>query len=242
VDCRHFARGKIEPLLWCREMGGRQSFQKPRVFGVTYEYLGDHWVGLCHFIRFRRFSRMPHRLGMQPSAGLTAEQRVGLVKQIAKILNVESELEFANEPPELPLAIHPARNGETLYLPGASLAKREWIACQFNGVSQPQLNPTAEELDSFLGCFEKCLLRPVGKPLTLVESMQTLAESKLFIGVSSGMSHLAASAKTPSLIYLKGGARDQSNYKHLRRWNPYPNTHFFSDVAELRRILTTILV
>jgi len=233
----------MEPWLWRNDMGGRLSFQRPRIYGITYQFLGDHWVSICHLVRFRRFSRVPHRLGIQPIAGMTAEQRVGLVKQIARILKVESEVEFADEPPELNLHVHPARNGQTLLLPEAARIKREFIAFQFDGVSQPQLNPTAEELESFLACFDKSLLRRVGKPLTLEESMQVLATSKLFIGVSSGMSHLAASASTPALIYFKGGLERHSqlaNYKHLRRWNPYPNTRFFSSAGELKRILETV--
>jgi ADP-heptose:LPS heptosyltransferase len=36
--------------------------------------------------------------------------------------------------------------------------------------------------------------------------MKVLLQAKLFVGVSSGMSHLAASANTPTFIYLKGGS------------------------------------
>lgn len=240
VDCLHFARGKFERWLWFGDMGGHLSFGRPRVYGITHPFLGDHWVSICHLVRFRRFSRIPHRLGLQPAGHLTTEQRIALVKEIAKILNVEPEIEFTNERPELDLHVHPARNGKTLLIPGAALAKREFIAFQFDGVSQPQYNPTAEELESFQGCFDKNQLRRVGRPLTLQESMRILAASKLFIGVSSGMSHLAASASTPALIYLKRGLKEQSdlaNYKHLRRWNPYPNTRFFTNAAELDQIL-----
>lgn len=258
ADCRQFARGRLEPLLWFREMGGRLSFQKPRVYKVPYQQMGDHWVSLCHFVRFRRFSRISHRLGIQSLPGITAEQRVSLLKQIARILNVESELEFTNKPPELYLPVHPARNGKTIQIPDASLTRRKFIAFQFDGISHPQFNPTAEELETFLAYFESSSLCRIGKPLTLEESMQVLANSKLFIGVSSGMSHLAASANTPTLIFMKGVGKGQNDlnivdknnrrwsnldiYKHLRRWHPYPNTYFFSDVIELERILTKIPV
>jgi hypothetical protein len=238
-------------------MGGRLSLERPRVYGVAYSQLGDHWVALCHLVRFRRLSRLPHRLGIVSTSKMGAEQRVLLLKQIAKILNVESELEFADEPPELVLPVHPARNGVTLEFPGALRARRDFIAFQFDGDSMSDFNPTTEELESFLACFESGLLRRVGRPLTLEESIQILANSKLFVGVSSGMSHLAASANTPSLIFSRGGAatdrsklsivdkygdlwRSLDIYKRLRRWHPYRNTRFFSNLDELRRALRMV--
>jgi hypothetical protein len=243
VDCHYGARSKMELLLGFREMGGSLSFRRPRVFGIAEPHLGDHWIAFCHFIRFRRFSRLSHRLGLKPGLGITTEQWVSLVRQIATILKVEAELEFADEPPELELPVHPARNGKTLLIPHSFQTTRKFIAFQFDGISRPDLNPTPEEVESFLACFDQSLLRRVGRPLTLEECVQVLATSKLFMGISSGMSHVAASTGTPALLFLKGGAKDQNRlkvYQHLRRWNPYPNTHIFSNVNELKRILALI--
>ncbi|HEU5397524.1 MAG TPA: hypothetical protein VFV81_10165, partial [Verrucomicrobiae bacterium] len=56
-------------------------------------------------------------------------------------------------------------------------------------------------------------------------------------------SHLAASAGTPTLIYLKHDLRSrlgQSTYQHLVRWNPYPRTKFFCEVTELKRHLAAV--
>jgi hypothetical protein len=240
IDLRAFARACAEPWLWSKDMGGRLSWKKPRVFRITYPQLGDHWVCLCHLVRFRRASGMAHRLNLSQEPGKAGENRLRLVQEIADILQIRSELEFSDEPSELELPVHPARNGRTLLFPGCLQTPRTVVTYQFDGISHPHLNPGADEVASFLDCFQKAELRKIGRPLTLTESMDTLAQAKVFIGVSSGMSHLAASANTPALIYLKpgpGAKLDIPVYRHLKRWNPYPKTRYFSNVMELKKML-----
>jgi hypothetical protein len=230
VDLNAYIGSCFERALWLRDMGGRESLRRPRIFGITYTQLGDHWVGLCHYIRFRRFSRQAHKLSVPTS------ERMSLLYRIASILGVESELEFTGAKPELEVAVHPARNGRTLVIPNSANDHRAHIAYQFDGKSHAHLNPTAEEVAGFLGCFDCSQLRPVGLPSTLEQSAKILVGAKLFVGVSSGMSHLAASAGTPSLIYAKNGG-GVNEYKRLKLWNPYSNTRFFSSAEELKKQL-----
>lgn len=244
VDLRAFARGQVEPLLWLKEMGGVSSWKKPRVFSISYPALGDHWVSLCHFVRFCRASGGRHLLNLPEAYGRSKEHRTALVQEIGKVLQCDSEIEFSDQPPELQLPVHPARNGKTVMLPGCLQTKRSLVAYQFDGVSHAHLNPTEEEIKSFLGCFPAVEVRKVGMPLTLAESMEVLSRAKLFIGVSSGMSHLAASANTPALLYMKflpEYALTVHYYKHFKRWNPYPRTRFFSNLNELKSLLRNYL-
>lgn len=239
-DCRCAIRGKLEPFLWLRDMGAAASLKRPRTFKITYPQLGDHWVALSHFVRFKEYSRQPHRISLQASQGITVEMRKSLLVQIAKILKVEEQLEFTDLPAELELPIHPARNGQTLVVPNAASSQRELIAYQFDGISHSHWNPTDAEVQSFFESLPAKKLCRIGRPLTLEESMNILLKSSLFIGVSSGMSHLAASAGTPTFIYCKGGLTDNAGleiYRRLKRWNCYPKTKFFSTLPELKRLL-----
>ena len=243
ADTLHYGRARSEYLLWLRDMGGVASWLRPRVFGMGYAQLGDHWIGLSHLIRFRRISRKPHRLSLQASVNFFQEQRISLIQEIAGILQVQSEVEFTDVPAELGLPAHPARNGNTLLHPRCFRSSRRFIAYQFDAISHSHLNPTSSEVMSFLGCFDQSELRRIGRPLTLGESMDLLVHSRLFIGVSSGMSHMAASACTPALIYIKGGLNSDggiSDYNRIRRWNPYPNTYFFSNISDLAVILRKV--
>ena len=220
-------------------MGGFPSFVRSRSFTIRYPNLGDYWVAICHLIRFQRLAHRKHFLTIPAPTGpafTSIAERKDLILEIARILGVESEIAFSNRPPEMSLPVHPARNGATLYIPGSAHTKRHWIAWQFDGVSHPELNPEKKQLEAILDLFPKEILRRVGKPLSLRESTEILMHSKYFIGVSSGMSHVAASAEVPSYIFLNPrlSKRDQLDvYRHLRRWNPYPGVRFFSTRQDL---------
>jgi len=240
-DIRFWARSKCEHFLWRREMGGRESLVRPRIFGITYPYLGDTWVGLSHLVRFRNYSNQPHLLRLESIGEITSRDRESLIAEISSLLGIEKSISLTDCRAELPLPVHPARNGAALLSPKVKQYGRKYVAYQFDGVSQPQLNPSEKEIEEFLGLFDASCLRRIGKPLTLAESMEILLQSKLFLGVSSGMSHLAASAATTSLIYNKGDSfrdgRRLKVYRHLLRWHPYPNARLFSDVKSLAALL-----
>lgn len=240
IDVLADLRAKMDFWLWQRDMGGIASWRRPRVYGICYPQLGDHWVGLCHLVRFRRLTGIPHVLSLPEEYGRSSDQRIALAKEIAGLLRCGSELEFSVRPAELSLPVHPARNGRTIVLSDARSAERNLLAYQFDGISHRELNPSPEEEASFLDCFAGTPRQKIGRPLSLAESMAALLHARLFIGVSSGMSHVAASAGTPTLIYVKHPLTAQpgvETYAHLRRWNPYPETHFFSSLSELKDIL-----
>jgi hypothetical protein len=234
-------RAKLEGVLRRRDWGGSPESGIGDVFGARYPSLGDLWVGLSHLIWLAR--RTGHRLkfSFDPSLapGLISE-REALATEILRLFNAESEVQIVSENIARFLPVHPPRNGRIVWINPRCSSDSGLVAYQFDGISRPDLNPSFEDISSFLSVLNKSQAVRVGLPKTLSESFHLIEQARLFIGVSSGMSHVAASLRKPCFIYFKP-AQDakgrMQDYARLKRWHPYPGTKFFSSAQELNRLL-----
>jgi hypothetical protein len=80
----------------------------------------------------------------------------------------------------------------------------ERVVCvQVDGRWKAELkNPSAAERDRLLAGLQDagCVVREIGQPLTLAESIGALASCHCFIGVDSGMMHVANSVRCPRIL------------------------------------------
>ena len=84
----------------------------------------------------------------------------------------------------------------------ASRASRT-VAVQWAGISSADAkNPSPGERAKLVAWAEKTghILVPIGLPLTMQESAQTLSTCRAFVGPCSGMSHLSHSVGTPCFL------------------------------------------
>lgn len=237
-DLAAIARAKFEFFLRRREWGGPPESAVDNIFGVCHEGLGDLWVGLSHLIwlarrtgRRQKFSFVGVTWLLDP--GFLREKEA-LVSEIVRLFNAESEVQVVREKITCLLPVHPPRNGRIIQISPRFSPDSCFVAYQFDGFSRPDLNPNPEEIASFLSLFERQHALPVGLPKTLSESFHLIEQAWCFIGVSSGMSHVAASLGERCFIYCKSTAQE---YTRLTRWHPYPETKFFSSAEELGRLV-----
>jgi len=242
VDLKFYLRRIGYPLLLRRSLGSL-AWKTPMCLGVQYVLLGDQWVGLTNYLRLRRQTGLAHRLCLPPAYGVSADSRKALMIEVASTLGVLDEVIFSDCLPDAFLPPHPPADGQVLQFQDAGSHERNYVAYQFDGYSHSWLNPTEEEMQGFLSCFSKSELIKVGRPLTIQQSADVLKRSKLFIGVSSGMSHIAASAGVKQFIYLTDKVKEHNHirpYPHLRLWNPYRDLRFFSNLAQLKAQLDSL--
>ena len=234
----------FESTLWKREVCFSRACKSELVYGIEYPALGDHWIGLSHFIKVVNLTKRNHRLSLHECYGRSREYRNDIVTQLSELIGCEHKISFSTSDPDIILPVHPPRDGKIIKLSNSEVKPNlKVLAFQFDGLSHPHLNPTNYEVEKFLELFDGWDVIKIGLPLTLKQSFNLLCSSNLFIGVSSGMSHLAASLGIPSFIYFKGGVNSPKGskiYKHLKRWNPYPQTYFYSSLNELQTIASQL--
>jgi hypothetical protein len=244
------ARGKFECILRRREWGGAPESAVDEVFGVSYpgfkealpkSNLGDLWVGLSHLIWLARRTGRRLKFSFDPSFDPEfLNKREALVVEILRLFNAEKDVEVIRESVTRLLPVHPPRNGRILRIIPRFSSDSHLVAYQFDGISHPELNPNSEEVSSFLSLFDENQTVQVGLPKALSESFHLIEQARYFIGVCSGMSHIAATLGKPCFIYF-----DQENdaqgrireYARLKRWHPYRGTRFFSSTEELARLV-----
>ncbi len=233
-------RGKLEWILRRRDWGGPAESAVGNVFGVCYEGLGDLWVGLSHLIWLAR------RTGRRPKFSFVGArwlldprflcEKEALASEILRLFNAEKEVKVVRENITRLLPVHPPRNGRTIRISPRCSHHSSLIAYQFDGISRPEFNPTPEEVSSFLSLFDGRHAVRIGLPKRLSESFHLIEQAQYFMGVCSGMSHIAATLGKPCFIYFKPGQDAKSrvrDYVRLKRWHPYHGTKFFSSVEEL---------
>lgn len=244
------ARGKFEFILRRRDWGGRPESAINEVFSVSYpgfdealpkSNLGDLWVGLSHLIWLARRTGRRLKFSFDPSFDPEfLNKREALVAEILRLFKAESDVEVVRENVTRLLPVHPPRNGRILRIIPRSSPDSRLVVYQFDGISHPELNPNSAEISSFLSLFDEQQAVRVGLPKTLSESFHLIEQAQCFIGVCSGMSHIAATLGKPCFIYFKRGPDSGSSvqeYARLKRWQPYHRTKFFSLAAELGRLV-----
>jgi hypothetical protein len=243
-------RGKFECILRRREWGGAPESAVDEVFGVSYpgfrealpkSNLGDLWVGLSHLIWLARRTGRCVKFSFDPSFDPEfLNKREALVLEILRLFKAEREVEIVRENITRLLPVHPPRNGRIVRIIPRSSCDSHLIAYQFDGISRPDLNPTPEEVSLFLSVLDGHQVERAGLPKTLSESFDLIERAGLFIGVCSGMSHIAATLGKACLIYFNQGNDAQNRireYTRLKRWHPYRGTRFFSSAEELARLV-----
>ena len=76
------------------------------------------------------------------------------------------------------------------------------ICYQFDGKSGGKLND--EDKLKILNAFPSYEMKEIGLPLSVQECIEIATTSDLFIGINSGMAHLARSVRVPTLIFRHG--------------------------------------
>jgi hypothetical protein len=248
-DLTALARARFEFVLRRRDWGGPPESAVDEVFGVSYpgfrealprSNLGDLWVGLSHLIWLARRTGRCLKFSFDRSFDTEFQKkREALVSEILRLFNAEREVQVVREKITRLLPVHPPRNGRIVRIIPRSWPNSDVITFQFDGIAHPELNPNFEEASSFLSLFDEHQVR-VGLPKTLSESFHLIEQARYFIGVCSGMSHIAATLEKPCFIYFKAvqDARSRiQEYRRLKRWHPYHGTKFFSSVEELARLI-----
>jgi Glycosyltransferase family 9 (heptosyltransferase) len=234
-------RGRLEGVLRRRDWGGPPESAIGNVFGVRYQCLGDLWVGLSHLIWLARRTGRRLKFSFDPSLGPElVNEKEALASEILRLFNAQREVQLVCENITRLLPVHPPRNGRTIWINPRYSSDSGLVAYQFDGISRPDLNPSFEEISSFLSLFNEGQAVRVGLPKTLSESFHVIEQARLFIGVSSGMSHIAASLRKPCFIYFKPRQQAKSrmqDYARLKRWHPYPGIKFFSFAQDLNRLV-----
>jgi Glycosyltransferase family 9 (heptosyltransferase) len=242
IDIVATVRGKFEGVLRRREWGGSPKSAIDNIFGARWNHpLGDLWVGLSHLIWLARQTGRRLKFSVDPSlAPGPISEREALATEILRLFNAESDVQIVRENITCFLPVHPPRNGRIVWINPRCSSDSGLVAYQFDGIAHSDLNPSFEEISSFLSLFNEGQAVRVGLPKTLSESFHMIERARLFIGVSSGMSHIAASLRKPCFIYFKPG-RDakgrMQDYARLKRWHPYSGTKFFSSAQDLNRLL-----
>lgn len=126
-------------------------------------------------------------------------------------------------------------------------AKRTWkpgghgrICVQLFNSQMPEINPrclplhVSRGMGELLGSLGREVV-PLGSHLTLAECIRLMAESDLFVGMDSGMSHLCHSVGTPMLLH-KWRGKDMLDVYH-----PGKAFERFGSVEEARAAIGRML-
>ncbi len=85
-------------------------------------------------------------------------------------------------------------------------------------------------------CLQSATARMIGKHQgSVANSIRTLSLSTIFIGIDSGMSHIASSVGLPTYIWYWEHAENRDLNVHA--WHKNKNIRAFQDVLELEQIL-----
>ena len=181
--------------------------------------LGDSW-GITHFLlRESERTGQPARLAWElPEHDYGAQVCRDLIARIAGLLDSTGTIELIKGAAETTIIQHTdiwngapyfrMRDAVQRWRPGGT-----HICYQFDGRSIPTLkNPPANEIPILLSWAPEREFVKVGLPLSLEESIYRMSTCALYVGVCSGMSHVAHSVQCPMLLI---------QYKqHLDNWHP----------------------
>lgn len=95
------------------------------------------------------------------------------------------------------------------------------VCFQFDGVTHPQkTNPPPEDLAQLLGAWLPAGIEFIrlGRPLSIADDVRLLSRSDAFLGVDSGMSHIAHSAMVPCFLlqYLEPLEKAHPNKSYVK--------------------------
>jgi hypothetical protein len=85
-----------------------------------------------------------------------------------------------------------------------------WIAYQFDGRSHHHKNLSRNQEHEILSAIRRRGFKPVrlGGHISLMECVDILSRSHMFVGVDSGMSHIAHSVRIPMILFANGASLD----------------------------------
>ena len=198
----------------------------PRIFKyVSGRALGDVWTLTQWLARRSEETGQPavlsRQLGPQPDGH---DNVLDLIPRCLALLDTTGTIEFTDEEGVDPPITGPSLWGpRVVYMP----TRNRWLpwpgmslAYQFDGRSGSDAkNPSAVEAERILHAWPvdnigTCPPVRIGLPMTVEEEIAALAGSRLFIGVCSGISHLAHSVGVP-MILIRYRLR-------FERWHPDP--------------------
>lgn len=167
------------------------------VYGCWDDHLGDSWAFASYAIQ--------NGFDITTVTG-NGKSISNKLKEILPLLDTDQNLTILDCPPDIVVD-----QFEAWASPYVSTKKhwdntnqRDIVACQFDGrLFAESKNPEPEIVDQIRDFILQQGLSPIslGGHYTLADCVSILAEAVLFVGVDSGMSHLAHSVGTPCVIY-----------------------------------------
>ena len=198
----------------------------PRIFKyVSGRALGDVWTLTQWLLRrseeWGKPAVLSRQLGPQPDGH---DNVLELIPRIAALLDSTGSIAFTDEP-----GVDPPITGPSLWGPRVTYmpTKMKWrpdgrspplVGYQVDGRSGSDAkNPPAADVDRLINAIYAAGAHPVriGLPLTVEEEISVLSDCSLYVGVCSGISHLAHSMKGLPMILVRYRLR-------FERWHPDP--------------------
>ena len=183
---------------------------------VSGRALGDMWTLTSWMLQrseeWGRPAVLSRQLGPQPDGH---DQVFDLIPRIAALMESSGSIQFTDEP-----GVDPPITGFSLWGPRVvyTPTKKKWlgdgdyITAQLDGRSGSDAkNPPAADLPRLLN--QPWPVNVVGLPMTMEETLETMAHSRLHFNVCSGVSHMAHSLYGLPLILVQYRLR-------FSRWHP----------------------
>lgn len=195
---------------------------RPRIFRyVSGRALGDIWTLTQWLLRRSEETGQPailsRQLGPQPDGH---DDVFELIPRIAALLDSTGTIQFTDEPGEDPPIAGPSLWGpRVVYMPVKKLWrwKDGWSTAvfQLDGRSGADAkNPSAEDAYRLIEAARGSDTMLIGLPMHLEASVYWLSRCRFFVGVCSGMSHVAHSVGCPTILI---------RYRlQFERWHPDP--------------------
>ncbi len=172
----------------------------PQIWDTPGTGFGDIWATLHFLLRKSEAQKQP--MFVSRWAGETdMKPRMAEMLSVVRVpQGVSVSISDARPTDKLHMNIWDTRYmpTQTTWSPGGDIA-----TYQFDGRSSADTkNPSPEEVCKFLtwAAGRKLTLVPLGVHFSVAECVRLLARSKFFIGVCSGMSHLAHSVGAPTYL------------------------------------------
>ena len=183
--------------------------------------LGDHWMTVNHLITRSYVLREEQRLSRWQHG-----------RDFGPRFNEIIDLLQAPERSRVVVVDEPGKQepgGFDVWTGPAWPTKRRWdmlahrhgpICYQFDGISSPEKNPSAADLEHIVRCFGTGRSVCLGAAQSLDTIVRLLSMARLFVGVDSGMSHIAHSVGVPVIIVEYGlpviTCHRCKHFKHVR--------------------------
>lgn len=187
--------GQLEAPLICKmaNIGGIM------LYGCWGDHLGDAWAYVSYAI-----SR-GWKLTSVTASGSSIESKI---REIIPLLDISVDPILLHSPPDQIINEYDAWASD--YIPTSqqwvTTDRRDTVAYQFDGrLHADGKNPPEETVDSVRELIMSSGLTPVrlGGHYSLKDCVAILAESVLFVGADSGMSHIAHSVGVPCVLYQR---------------------------------------